>query len=232
MKNILLGLIFIGSVFGADSGGFAHFEAPRIVGGYFQEWSPFGITDKGLDFSVGFTLEGGNESSPRNFWISKKTQTLIEIDSIAAINAVLKDVSGKPVSSHQPNADDTILIARKLLSVHFSSAGNTGLALFFRSHEQNVETVSRLKVAGLDEATGKLLIELADQSIITSNVEAKEFQSVWYEVDKLGAIERVTIKGSLEPVNVISVLRESVFGAGRVNSDLLQGKNIKSPLIR
>ncbi len=53
----------------------------------------------------------------------------------------------------------------------------------------------------------------------------------YYEVDRLGGIERVTIRGSMEPVRIASVLRESIFDAGKVRPALLKKENIFDPAL-
>jgi len=232
MKKITLLLVCLSGLYGKEISGFEHFKAPGITGGYLDTWSPFGMTDKGFDFSVGFYLEGGSESRPSNFWIDKKTKIQIEIDSISAINSVLGDVTRDNDSESKGLNDHAVRMARVFLSIHTARNGRSGLALIFSTREKCDEVITRLRNAGLDEATGKLLTKLAEESILNANVASKEFDAIWYEVDKLGGIEKVTVRGGLEPIKVISVLREAIFDAGKVRQDILKGENIVSPLIQ
>jgi hypothetical protein len=228
MKTTFFVLVTLlsGVLYGADWRGFDHFKAPGIVGAYCAEWNPLGITDKGFDFCVILNLAGDDESSPEEFWISKKNRVLTEIDSIAAVNSVVADVFETPhATSHLEVSRAAIEGARRLLSTQVASDGRTGLALYFDSPQDLIRLVSRLKAAGLDKPTANLLLRLGDESAVTENVAIKEWSAVWYEIDRLGGIERVTLRGSLEPVKVVSVLHEAVFDAGKVNPALLRRSN-------
>jgi hypothetical protein len=228
MKTILWLYIVLlaGGLYGSDFRGFDHFKAPEVVGAYYSEWNPLGVTDRGFDFGVGFYLNADNESSPINFWVGKKTKVLLEINSIAAVNNVVDDAFGSQASSgHQDNSRQAIEAARRLLSTQVASGGQSGLSLFFDSRRDLVSVVSRLKNAGLDQSTASLLLRLGEECTATETIATKEWSVVWYEIDRLGGIERVTVRGSLEPVKVVSVLHEAIFDAGKVNPALLRRSN-------
>jgi len=225
-----------GCLYGSDFRGFDHFQAPGFVGAYSYDWSPLGITDKGFDFCVGFYFAGTSESSPECFWIGKKTRKLVEVNSISAVNNVIAEAFGDVVSNNNPQKSVVAIEgARHLLSTLVTSDGQTGLALYFdfpfEVPEDLFRVVSRLKKAGLDETTANLLLRLGKESSVTENVAAKKWSTIWYEIDRLGGIERVTVQGSLEPVKVISVLHEIIFDAGKVNPGLLKRSNFFDPTL-
>lgn len=223
-------LILSVRLYGDDFRGFNHFKAPEIVGAYCNDWNPLGVTVEGFNYNVGFYLSGDNESAPENFWISRKNHAIIEIDSITAVNSVIADAfEGSTSKGHSGNQKIAIEGARRLLSTQIASGGRTGFALYFSSHQELVRVIARLKSAGLDEPTMNLLLQLGEKSRVTENDAAKAWSASWYEIDRLGGIERVTIQGSLEPVKVVSVLHEVVFGAGKINPDLLRRNNFYDP---
>jgi hypothetical protein len=230
--KIILSIVYIfitGGLYGADSPGFDHFNAPGIVGAYFNGWFPFGMNSKGFDFEVGFYMNPDAESDPMNFWIGKKTKTLIEINSITAVNYVVADAfGGQPPSGCLDNTQLALKAIQRLLSIQMAGRGLTGFPLHLDSQEDLVSIDSGLRHAGLDEPTASLLLRLGKEYIEVENIGAKEWSAMWYEVDRLGGIERVTIRGSLKPVKVISVLHEAIFDAGTVNPSLLIMSNFGS----
>jgi len=228
IKSILsiVTILLATGLHGSDFRGWEHFKAPDIAGGYCADWNTLGLSDKGFDFGVGFYLNGNDESIPVNFWISKKTNILIEISSIAAVNNVVTDAFvSQGASEAHGNPWLAIDAVRRLLSTQIASNGRTGLSLYFEHHRDLISVISRLKSAGLDEATTGLLLRLGGECSQTENSATKEWSAIWYEIDKLGGIERVTIRGSLEPVKVVSVLHEAIFDAGKVSPKLLDRSN-------
>ena len=82
--------------------------------------------------------------------------------------------------------------------------------------------ISRLKNAGLDDGTCELLLKLGNERVEAVDSATREWSSSWYEVNRLGGIEKVTIRGTSIPMKLASVLRESVYKDATVRTDLLR----------
>ena len=82
--------------------------------------------------------------------------------------------------------------------------------------------ILRLKKAGMDNGIAELLIRLSKECGETLNPDEETWSCCWYEIDRLRAIERITVRGTLKPVKAVSVLRETAYDAGTVKPNFLR----------
>ena len=189
--------------------------------------NPLGIATSGLSFSVGFKLKDGAWTNPIVFWIGKRGGRQIEVNSIDAVNVVLAEAFGG--AKQQPDVKDedkAIRWARILLEVPFVVRGPSGLSLAFQDQAIASHIIMRLEKAGLEKKVGTLLLGLSREYVVEKDEGADRWSATWYEVDKLGGVERVTIRGLLKPVVVSSILKESIYPAGTVNPKLMISDNL------
>lgn len=192
----------------------------QVVGAYSATFAPepLGI---GFGFTAGFRLQDGNESEPVAFWISKDKDVLLAVDSISSINRVFSEtLKSRP---KWPDAK-AIHVARLLISEKVRYQGVTGIALTM-DRSDLLEVTRRLSDAGLDDNAVKLIRVLGSSMKEGVDSVSKTWSSEWYEIDSMGGVEKVTVKGSLDPVKVISILHETVYGEGTVKPGLLRRDN-------
>ena len=193
-----------------------------VVGTYYNIWHPLGPTDKGFDFTAGFRLQDGNISAPLEFWISKETHVLLDVDSISSINRVISDTNRTgPTAADAKAAHFAIETARMLVCEKVKYQGATGIALTMSGRDLT-EIIRRLSDAGLDDNTAKLIGNLGSSIREDVDVATKTWRNEWYEIDSLGGIDKVTVTGSLDPMKVVSILRQAVYGEGTVKPGLLR----------
>ena len=128
-KCLLLCLICwsFGQLHADDFRGFKYFNAPGVIGAHQIQWSPIGITDRGYNFGIAFTLVGDSETSPNFIWVKKDTQDFVEINSISAVNRVINDAFGGKTTEQKVNNKMAIDAVRHCLSAYVASEGTTGL---------------------------------------------------------------------------------------------------------
>ena len=66
--------------------------APGIAGADYLNFAPLGPTDLGFSFGLNFNLSGNEETRPVYFWIKKGSESITVIDSLAAVNSVIRDM--------------------------------------------------------------------------------------------------------------------------------------------
>jgi len=226
-KAVVICFLLADAAFAEDGKGFNNFSAPGVVGAYASEWTPLGITDQGYDFSIGFYLDGDGQSDPLRFWIKKGAKKGIEIDSIGAVNTVLSEFDGKQAAISNPKEiSHMISLARWLLSTPVLNRGQTGFPLKFEPDRELATAISRLQKMGLDSATCALLLKLGSESAETVKLNDNLWYAEWFEVTKMGGIEKASIKGTIEPMAVTNLVRELVFAPGKVKVELLRRENL------
>ena len=211
----------------ADMRTFGKFNAPEITGAFNSRWSPTGVTDKGRIFSVGFYLKDGSETRPTVLWIGKNESKVIEVRSIGSVNMVLSQLVSPQDAGRNLNA--AISIACRLIVVPVASHGQTGFALD-REINPNVEQfLSALSSQGLDVKTqGKLEAYLRDGGTEVDR-NAGLWHRWWYEVDPVGSIDRVSIRGSVVPMKVTNMSNEIVADTDTVPSQMLRVEKLRPP---
>lgn len=198
---------------------FRHFNAPGIEGAFHSPWDPLGPTDKGYIFSIGFYLCGKAESSPIIVWIPKSgDQTPTEVKSIASINAVARQITADQPAELATKT--SIEIACRLVAHTIVNKGSCGFSLDPEAPNKPQWIIARLRKVGLNESDVAMLNGLVAQtrSIIGNN----EWMRRWFEIDSLGSVEKVTVMGTVEPPLVKSLQVETVFEAGRIDSEILR----------
>lgn len=198
---------------------FKHFNAPGITGAFHTPWDPLGPTDKGYIFSIGFYLSGKDESSPVIMWIPKSgNQTPTEVKSIASINAVARQITaGQPP---ELATKTTIEIARRLVASTIVNKGSGGFSLDPEASNKPQWIIARLRKAGLSESDVAMLNGLVEHT--RSTIGDKQWTRIWFEIDSLGSVEKVTVTGTVEPLSVKSLQVETVYGAGRIDVEILK----------
>ena len=236
--------------------------APGIAGADYLNFAPLGPTDLGFSFGLNFNLSGNEETRPVYFWIKKGSESITVIDSLAAVNSVIRDMgetneytdtkatipNGASLGVSYPHVEIVggdqdamrknrrqpqfaISTIRELLSIHMTRFGRTGFSLALDtsmggSDGSLARAIARLQSNGLDQETADLLLHLGKDCSEKVNLDTQEWIAVWYEVDRLGGIEKVTIKGTIGPPKIRSVLREAIFDAGKVKPDILMRDKI------
>ncbi len=196
-----------------------------VIGTYYNLWSPLGPTPNGFDFSIGFRFADGNQSTPRDIWIGKKSQMVLEVDSIAAVNLVVADsYLAEGMTRDEKAIHNTIAGIRKLLMRQSAFSGQTGIALIFERQKDLDALVQRVRQAGVDGETAAIIERLGNMAKEHIDVAAGKWNTEWYEVDPMGAVEKVSIAGELQPVRIQSVLRELLYDVGKVNPNFLRAE--------
>ncbi|HEY1792915.1 MAG TPA: hypothetical protein VGG34_08345 [Opitutaceae bacterium] len=215
-------LVWCNIAFSKD-GVIEQFSAPYIDGAYYINWAPFGDSIKGNDYLVGFRLHGGINSDPLKLWFDKKSETLIEVGSISSLNEVLNEIFPDIIGSSDPvSASKIIWAARKWLSNDVVGGECTGFHLWRDSSGNSERIIQRLRRFGLAEAKCRSLDSLKAQATQRINIKQHIWTCVWFEVNREGAIESVTMKGTVGPTEVTALSREILPKYGRIDVRLLK----------
>lgn len=194
---------------------FEDFRAPEVVGAYSFPMTPLGPTENGVIYSIGFSLKDGTDMSPTMLWVGRTYPHPLEVNSIAAINVVVDQVARGWSTS------EAIRIECALIGKMTGGTNRPDFALDRANNPEVDKRITQLKESGLDQTAVALLKRLVDDSKTVIDTKANSWMRSWHEVDALGAIERVVVRGSCEPMRTNSILKETVFGAGTINANVL-----------
>ena len=206
---------------------FENFKSQEITGAFNSPWSPTGVTDKGLIFSVGFYLKDGSETRPTVLWIGKNQSKVIEVRSLGSINSVMAQlVSAQDV---RRNVNAAIGVACRLIGAPAASHGQTGFVLDREINSSVDEFLKALRSQGLEVKTQlKLEAYLHDRGTEVDRGTG-QWRRWWYEVDQGGSIERVSVRGSIEPMKVTTISNELVADSETVPSQMLRVEKLRQP---
>jgi hypothetical protein len=222
MKNWIFIFCFVltaASIVAQNPRGFESFRAPGVSGAFCNMQSPLGPTDKGLGFSIGFYLSGDDESSPVVMWIPNSGgQNPKEVRSLGDINAVARQITAGEAPESVTKI--TIEVARRIVSSTIVNKGSGGFALDPGLVNRPEFIISRLRKAGLAESDVAMVEGLAKQARF--EIGEHEWTRIWFEIDSLGSVTKVTARGAVTPPAIKSVQMETVFESGRIDPDILK----------
>lgn len=198
---------------------FENFSAPAVSGAYKALWFPVGPTDKGLIYGIGFYLVNGSETTPTVMWLGKGDAIPMEVKSLAAINDVVHQLT--PSNPSETGRLGAIEVICRLIARPLAAKGATGFSLDRQLNRAVTDIIARLKGEGLDNDTVLMLERFEQEARTEIDGQNNRWMRSWYEIDPIGAVERVVVHGVLAPMKTTSVLREAVFEKGKVRVDLL-----------
>jgi hypothetical protein len=198
------------------------FKAPGIARPFYAPGSPFGMTEKGFCFGLGFNLTDGSESGVSFFWVSAGAERPLPVDSISAVNRVSLDLR-LPISGGSLTYFSVALKPFYKLQCRLTRTnGPSPLSLYFENTKDLESVIYRLKTSGLDSEICDLLKKLGQETVIDVNTERNQWRFSWCEIDASGGIERVTLLGTTQPLRQHSILREVLFDSGHVPQQFLK----------